>query len=59
MGTDESYTCGEPTMTCGLVESLCCTPETSVTSCVNYTLIKKRYMQKHKTNIPTNMSARS
>lgn len=46
-------------MTCGPPESLFCTPETSVTLRVNYTLTKKRYMPKHETNIPSHVSARS
>lgn len=30
MGTDGSYTCDEPSITCKLVESLSCTPETNI-----------------------------
>ena len=33
-----NYTC-ENSITYKLVESLCCTPETNVTLCVNYTQI--------------------
>ena len=37
MVTDGSYTGGEHSVIYKLVESICCTPETNVTLCVNYT----------------------
>lgn len=40
MLTDGSYTCGEHSIIYRVVESLCCTPETNETLCVNYTQIK-------------------
>lgn len=30
MGTDGHYTCGDHTVVCKLVESLCCTPDINV-----------------------------
>ena len=40
--TDGSYPCGEHSIMGRVFESLCCTHETNVTLCVNYTSIKKR-----------------
>ena len=41
MVTDDSYSCGEYSIKhTVVVESLCCTLETNVTSCVNYTPVK-------------------
>lgn len=37
-----SYPCGGHRVTSQLVESLCCTHETNVTLCVNYTLMEKK-----------------
>lgn len=34
---DGSYTCGEHSITCRPVESLCCAAESNVTLCVSYT----------------------
>ena len=44
MVTDGSYICGEHNITPrDDVESLCCTPETNVTLCVNHhSILKKR-----------------
>jgi len=42
MVTEVSYTCGEHRMTYREVESLCCIPESKVTSYVNYTQKKKK-----------------
>lgn len=39
-GTDGSYTYGRHSIMHRVDESLCCTLETKVTSCVNYTQIK-------------------
>ena len=36
---DGNYTCGEHSVTSRDVESLCCTPETNITLCVNFTQI--------------------
>ena len=41
MVTDGIYTFSEHSLTCGDVESLCCTPVTNVTSWFNSTQIKK------------------
>ena len=49
-GTDDSYTDDEHGITCRLVESLCCTPETNVTLCLNYTSIKKSNCSLNKVN---------
>ena len=38
--TDGSYACGEQGIMYRLVKSLCWTPETNVTLCINYTSIK-------------------
>lgn len=40
MVTQGSYACGEQSIMYREVESLCYTPETNVTLCVNYTQIK-------------------
>lgn len=40
--TQDSYTWGEHITTHGAVESLCCTPEATVTLCANYTSKKKK-----------------
>ena len=40
-GSDGNCICGKPSMKYTDVESLCLTPETNVTLCVNYTQIKK------------------
>ena len=39
--TDGDYTYGEHWVMYRIVESLCCTPETTVTLCVSHTSIKK------------------
>lgn len=41
MGTDSGYTCGKPSITYRLVESLCSTPETDVILCIDDISIKK------------------
>ena len=41
-GADGCYTCDEQSVMYKLVKLLCCTPETNVTLCVNYTSIIKR-----------------
>ena len=39
MVTADSYTCSEHSIMYRGVKSLCCTPETNITLCVNYTVI--------------------
>lgn len=46
--TDGRYTSGEHTITYKLMESLCYTPETKVTSCVNFI---NKYISKLEKNI--------
>lgn len=41
MVTDSSYTC-EHSITYRVAESLCCTSETNLTLCINYTSVKKK-----------------
>ena len=51
MVTDGNYTCGsEHSITYRDVESLCCTPATNITLCVNCTQIfmKGRKKEKHR-----------
>ena len=43
MVTEVDYNCCEHKITYREVKSLCCTPETNVTACVNYTQIKKKF----------------
>ena len=49
--TKGGYTYGEHSIMCRKVESLCCTPETNITLCVNYTDKKLKKKIKH---IPNN-----
>ena len=50
MGTDGKDTWGERSIVYELVKSLCWTPETNVTLCVNYTQIFKKWKKKAKEN---------
>ena len=52
MVTDDSYTCGDHSITYGVVESLCLTPETNVTLCVNYIQSKNKVLQVSIKNSP-------
>ena len=41
---DDTYTCGEHSITYKLVELLCCAPETNVTLYVNYIQDFKKFL---------------
>ena len=47
MVTDGRYTCGEQNTIYREIKPHCCTPETNITLCVNYTQIKKKKMLNH------------